>query len=218
MTIARYDVNNANVNRHVRFLIEANSANDRDTGLFLALKGPANVYPFYNATVGTPPANQELAQLRLSLPIRTISRYTVPVSVQVTDDSAGTGVGSAVFVTYEVDEFGAFFNQRAFTVAGQSWPLDPTDAKHHVDDITDFLGTGGMPLGPKTKPGLQSMLDELELVSFDGGVTGPFGDLSTSGAITLPDGQVSAGAPVLDNNGGGATTPSGFVISFAGIA
>jgi hypothetical protein len=217
MTIARYDVNNANVNRHVRFFVEPTIAAERVANVFLALKGPANVYPFYNAVTGTPTANQELAQLRLSLCVRTISRYTVPVSVQVVENSDGEA-GGAFFVTYEVDEFGAFFNQRAFTVAGESWPLDPTDAKHHVDDITDFLGTGGMPLGPKTKPGLQSMLDELELVSFDGGVTGPFGDLSTSGAITLPDGQVSAGAPVLDNNGGGATTPSGFVISFAGIA
>jgi hypothetical protein len=214
MTIARYDVNNANVNRHVRFLVEAEDNGDRDVGLFLALKGPANVYPFYNAVTGTPTANQELAQLRLSLPVRTISRYTVPVSIQVTDDSAGTGVGSAFFVTYEVDEFGAFFNQRAFTVAGESWPLDPTDAKHHVDDITDFLGTGGMPLGPKTKPGLNSMLQELETVSFDGGVTGPFGALSTTGAVTLPDGQVTAGAPTLAAGG----SVSGLTISFAGIA
>jgi hypothetical protein len=166
----------------------------------------------------------------LSLIVRTISRYTVPVSVQVVENTDGE-VAGAFFVTYEVDEFGAFFNQRSFTVGADSWPLDPTADKHFSGhdaggnvDITDFLGTGGMPLGPKTKPGLQSMLDEVATVSFDGGTTGPFGTLSASGAITLPDGQVTAGAPTLDEGVGTFDAPAliaqaaGLYITYAGIA
>ena len=199
MTIARYDVNNANVNRHVRFKVQPDDASDRDAGLFLSLKGEANVYPFYGQVVGTPTANQELAQLRISLVVRALTIYTVAIGVQVSRDDADTGspaVGSALNLTFEADEFGAYFNQL--------WTGDQTLDKHLVTDITDALGTGGF-IGPfaggKTKDGLQSLLDSLATVSFDGGTTGPFGAISSTGAITLPDGQVTAGAPALDGAG-----------------
>lgn len=214
MTIARYDVNNANVNRHVRFKVEAAAAADRDTGIFLALKGDSNQYPFYGQ-ITSPTGLQEVAQLRLSLVVRALSQYTVPVSVQVSDDSAGTGEGSAVDITFEADEFGAYFNQTGFTT-GTSWPLNTTLDKHITGDITDTLGTGGMTT-VKTKNGLQSLLDTLGTVSFDGGTTGPFGDLSNGGTVVLRDGTSVTGVPVLDNGGGGATTPSGLTIAFVNV-
>ena len=208
MTIARYDVNNANVNRHVRFKVQPEDAGDRDAGLFLSLKGEANVYPFYGQVVGTPTANQELAQLRVSLVVRALTIYTIAIGVQVSRDDADTGgvaVGSALNITFEADEFGAYFNQL--------WTGDQTLAKHLVTDIVDALGTGGF-IGPfaggKTKDGLTTLLDSLATVSFDGGTTGPFGALSTTGAITLPDGQVTAGAPTLAAGG----SPSGLAITY----
>ena len=208
MTIARYDVNNANVNRHVRFHIEADGGPTAST--FLSLKGPANVYPFYNQVTGAPTDEQELAQLRLNLVQRALAVYTITVSLQVAVD------GSSFDWVVEQDEMGAYFNQRAFTVAGESWPLDPTDDKHHVEDITDFLGTGGMPLGPKTKPGLQSLVDSLATVSYDGGVTGPFGALSGGGTVTLPNGNVvttGAGAPPLP----ATTNPAGLTVTWVNV-
>lgn len=210
MTIARYDVNNANVNRHVRFHVEADGGATAET--FRALKGPANVYPFYNADVGPFTVEQELGQLRLNLVQRAMAVYTIIVSLQI--DSTGANNG-AVDLVFEADEFGAYFNQRAFTVAGESWPLDPTDDKHHVDDITDFLGTGGMTT-VKTKPGLQSLVDSLSTVSFDGGVTGPFGLLSTGGTITLPSGDVvttGAAAPALP----ATTNPAGLTVTWVNV-
>lgn len=208
MTIARYDVNNANVNRHVRFKVQSESVGDRDAGLFLSLKGEANVYPFYGQLVGTPTANQELAQLRISLVVRALTIYTIAIGVQVSRDDADTGtpaVGSALNITFEADEFGAYFNQL--------WTGDQTLAKHLVTDIVDAVGIGGF-IGPfaggKTKDGLTTLLDSLATVSFDGGTTGPFGALSTTGAITLPDGQVTAGAPTLAAGG----SPSGLAITY----
>lgn len=199
MTIARYDVNNANVNRHIRFKVQPTDAGDRDAGMFLSLKGEQNVYPFYGQVTGTPTANQELAQLRVSLVVRALTVFTIPVGIQVSRDDADTGspaVGSALNVTFEADEFGAYYNQ--------AWTGDQTLAKHLVTDIVDAVGIGGF-IGPfaggKTKDGLQTLLDSLATVSFDGGTTGPFGAISSTGAITLPDGQVTAGAPVLDGAG-----------------
>lgn len=209
MTIGRYDVNNANVNRQVRFRIEDDNVGGGTANTFLALKGPANVYPFYNQVAGVPTVEQELGQLRLNLVQRALAVYTVTVALQVDTNGAG------MFLVFEADEFGAFFNQRAFTVAGESWPLDSTDDKHHVADITDFLGTGGMTT-VKTKNGLQSLLDTLATVSFDGGTTGPFGLLSTGGTITLPDGRVvttGAGAPALPAD----VFPSGLAVTWVNV-
>lgn len=203
--MSRYDVNAANVNRIIRFRVEAANAADRDTGLFLALKGPSSDYPHYGQVTGTPTANQELAQLRLSLVVRALSAYTVPVFVEVATDSAGTGVGSAVVIGFEADRFGAYFNQ--------AWTTNQGLAKHLVTDIVDQLGQPG---AAKTKAGLQSLLDSLATVSYDGGTTGPFGDLSSSGAIVLPDGRTTAGAPVLDNNGGGVAD-AGLAVAYIGF-
>ena len=199
MTTARYDVNSANVNRHVRFRIEDDNVGGGTDNTFLALKGPANVYPHYNQIAGVPTVEQELGQLRLSLVSRALTAYAITISLQV--DAAGGGFDWVV----EQDEMGAFFNQALPPLAGgpgvsESWPVEGNAVdKHHVEDITDRLGTGGMTT-IKTKPGLQSLIDSLATVSFDGGTTGPFGVLSTGGTVTLPDGRVvttGAAAPAL---------------------
>ena len=191
MTIARYDAHSANTNRHVTFSVA--DAGGPTANTFFELRPNVN-YPPYHRLVGTPTDEQELGQLRLNLVVRALSAYTVPVRVDVNADN------SVLELTFEADEHGAYFNQRAFDVAGESWPLDPTDDKHHVEDITDFLGTGGMSFGPKTKAGLQSLADSLNAVTYDGGVTGPFGALSGGASIVLPSGvAVTTGvaAPTL---------------------
>jgi len=216
MTTARYDVNSANVNRHVTFNVEADAGPTANT--FLALKGPANAYPHYNQITGVPTVEQELAQLRLSLAARALTAYAITVSLQV-DDSTATG--GAFRWTAEQDEMGAFFNQAlpplgATPGVDQSWPLEGNAVdKHHVADITDRLGTGGMTT-VKTKDGLQSLLDSLATVSYDGGTTGPFGALSAGGTITLPDGRVvttGAAAPALP----ATTNPAGLTITFVNV-
>ena len=218
MTTARYDVNNANVNRHVRFLVERVAS--PVANVFLSLKGPANVYPFYNQIAGVPTVEQELGQLRLNLVARALAVYTITVSLQVFD--SGGEVNSAVRWTVEQDEMGAYFNQALPPLGGspgvdQSWPVSGnTVDKHHVEDITDRLGTGGMTT-IKTKPGLQSLVNTLSTVSFDGGTTGPFGDLSDTGTIVLPDGRVvttGVAAPALPLAGGQA---SGLVVTWEDI-
>ena len=218
MTTARYDVNNANVNRHVRFLVERVAS--PVANVFLSLKGPANVYPFYNQIAGVPTVEQELGQLRLNLVARALAVYTITVSLQVFD--SGGEVNSAVRWTVEQDEMGAYFNQALpplGTTPGvdESWPVQGNVAdKHHVEDITDRLGTGGMTT-IKTKPGLQSLVNTLATVSFDGGTTGPFGDLSDTGTIVLPDGRVvttGVAAPALPLAGGQA---SGLVVTWEDI-
>ncbi len=200
MTTARYDVNSANVNRHVTFNVFADGGAIANT--FLALKGPANAYPHYNQITGVPTVEQELGQLRLSLAARALTAYAITISLQIVDDVAPNG---AFAWPVEQDEMGAFFNQALpplGTAPGvdESWPLQGNAVdKHHVEDITDRLGTGGMTT-VKTKPGLQSLLDSLSTVSYDGGTTGPFGVLSTGGTVTLPDGRVvttGAAAPAL---------------------
>lgn len=191
MTIARYDAHSANTNRHVTFSVA--DAGGPTANTFFELR-PNPHYPPYHRLAGTPTDEQELGQLRLNLVVRALSAYTVPVRVDVNADN------SVLELTFEADEHGAYFNQRAFTVGGESWPLDDTDDKHHVEDITDFLGTGGMPFGPKTKNGLQSLADTLNAVSYDGGTTGPFGALSGGASIVLPSGvAVTTGvaAPTL---------------------
>ena len=191
MTIARHDVHAANSNRHVTFSVA--DAGGPTANTFFQLR-PNPHYPPYHALAGAPTDEQELGQLRMNLVVRALSAYTVPVRIEV------NAALDTLLLTFEADEHGAFFNQRAFTVGGESWPLDATDDKHHVEDITDFLGTGGMPLGPKTKDGLQSLADSLNAVSFDGGTTGPFGALSGGATITLPSGVVvttGVAAPTL---------------------
>lgn len=211
--MSRYDVNAANTNRQVRFRVEVANAGDADATLFAMLKGNAPSYPHYGQLVGVPTANQELAQLRTSYVVRALSNYTKPTGVELADDSFGTGgktpiVAPALIITFEVDEQGEYFNN--------AWPSNTTLDKHNVTDITDTVGVGGMTT-IKTKPGLQSLVDTLATISFDGGVTGPFGDLSTTGAIVLPDGQTSTAAPVLDNAGGGVGAGvSGLTVTFIG--
>lgn len=197
--MVRYDVNSANTNRIVRFRVEPANAADADAGMFGIFKGRANSYPFYGQLTGTPTANQELAQLRTNLVSRAVTAYAVLVGIQLADDSFGTGnltanFAPALILSFETDESGVFFDN--------DWPTDTTGDKHQTTDITDTVGTGGMTT-VKTKDGLQSLIDGLATVSYDGGTTGPFGDLSTTGAIVLPNGQTTAAAPVLDDNGGG---------------
>ncbi len=83
MTTARYDVNSANVNRHVRFRIEDDNVGGGTANTFLALKGPGNVYPHYNQITGVPTVEQELGQLRLSLVARALTAYAITISLQV---------------------------------------------------------------------------------------------------------------------------------------
>lgn len=211
--MSTYNVNAANTNRTVRFRIEPANAADAVSALFGMFKGKATQYPQYGQLTGTPTANQELAQLRTDRVIRALSAYAIPVGVELADDSFATGGGTANFapaliVTYEQDSTGEFFNNL--------WPTNTTLDKHLAADITDTVGVGGMTT-TKTKPGLQSLADSLATVSYDAGTTGPFGDLSAGGAIVLPDGQTTAGAPVLDNAGGGVGAGiSGLSVTFIG--
>ena len=206
--MVRYDANSANTNRTVRYLIEPENAADQVTDLFVALKGAASNYPYYQQIV-SPTGLQEVAQLRLSLITRVLTAYAPLVGVQVADDTAAN-TGGAIILTYETDESGVFFNN--------NWPGNTTLDKHIVTDIVDTVGVGGAPLGPKTKDGLQSLLDNvLPTISYDNGVTGPFGDLSgTSGGtgnLTLPNGTLVTGILPLDNAGGGVGD-SGLVATF----
>ena len=218
----RYDVNSANVNRQITIRVQAVTAPVTDT--FAVLKGPANQYPAYHQVQG---ANEdlELAQIRTSLVVRALSQYAVPVGVHVFDPAGGASVpgiyGSVLDIKYEVDEMGVFFNQE--------WTIDATQPKHGQagtiinpthhpaatsdDVIQDTVGTGGMPRGPKEKPGLNLLLDSLATVTWDpAGLEGPFGALSVVGAgvITLPDGSQTAAAAALppgnDVNGNARTS------------
>jgi hypothetical protein len=199
MTTARYDVNAANTNREVTFTVAADAGAIAET--FLSLKGAASSYPHYNQIAGVPTVEQELGQLRYNLAARALTAYAITVGLRISDAVAANGT---LVWTAEQDEMGAFFNQALpplGTAPGvdESWPVDTTVDKHHVEDITDRLGTGGMTT-VKTKPGLQSLLDALGNVSYDGGLTGPFGLLSAGGTVTLPDGRVvttGGAAPAL---------------------
>jgi hypothetical protein len=214
MSTSRYDVNSANTNRQVRFQVASDTAPQANT--FLALKGPANAYPYYNQITGAPTVEQELSQLRLSLVARALSAYAMPVAVQV------SATGTTMDIVFEQDEMGVFFNQALpplGTTPGvdESWPVTGNAAdKHHVADITDRLGTGGMTT-IKTKPGLQSLVNSLLSVSYDGGVTGPFGLLSIGATIILPDGRAvttGAAAPTLPVV---AASTAGLIITWVNV-
>ncbi len=206
------DANNANTNRHVRFLVEAQAGGEQVVDLFVALKGPQNAYPFYGQIRDPAPTlDQELAQLRLSLVTRVLTRWAILVGIQVADDTA-SNAGGAVILTYEQDEMGVFYDN--------GWGTNPGGIDKHAPDgtqgvgtagqITDTVGAGGLVTGPKEKPGLNALLDDLAGVSYDGGTTGPFGILSATGNITLPDGRVTAGSPTLSAGG----TVSGLDVVF----
>jgi len=199
MTTARYDVNAANTNREVTFTVAADGTAIAET--FFSMKGAASSYPHYGQIAGVPTVEQELGQLRYNLVARALTAYAITVGLSISD---AVELNGTLVWTAEQDEMGAFFNQALpplGTTPGvdESWPVDTTVDKHHVADITDRLGTGGMTT-IKTKPGLQSLLNSLATVSYDGGATGPFGALSIIGTITLPDGRVvttGAAAPAL---------------------
>ena len=211
--MSTYNVNAANTNRTVRFRIEPTNAGDANAALFGMFKGRSGQYPQYGQLTGTPTANQELAQLRTDRVVRALSAYAIPVGVELAADSFATAGATANFapaiiVTYEQDSTGEFFNN--------AWPANTTLVKHLATNITDTVGVGGMTT-VKTKPGLQALVDSLSTVTYDAGVTGPFGDLSTGGAIVLPDGQTTAGAPVLDNAGVGVGVGvSGLSVTYIG--
>lgn len=196
--MSTYDVTAANTNRIVRFIVEPSNVADVDAAIFGILKGPATQYPQYGRLTTTPTANQNLAQLRTSLVARALSAYAILVGVQLANDSVGTGgvtaiTAPALILSFEVDSQGEFFNN--------AWTGNVTLPKHKVTAITDTLGVGGMTT-PKTKLGLQGLLDTLATVSYDGGTTGPFGTKSATGAIVLPDGSTTAGAPNLSTAAG----------------
>lgn len=222
MSIVRTnDANNANTNRHVRFLVEAETSTAAD--LFVALQGPQNAYPYYGK-IQAPTLAQELAQLRLSLITRILTRWAILVGVQVATDTAANA-GGALILTYEQDEMGVFYDN--------AWGSAPGVADKHSEEgspgvgvageITDTVGVGGLVTGPKGKPGLQQLLDlEAATVTYDGGQSGPFGTLSYTGGtgtntragdVELPDGRVVPVAQVLPLDiGGGAA--SGLTVSF----
>ncbi len=188
------DANNANVNRIVRFDIAAGGGAAPAADMFAALEGPNYHYKHYGR-VQSPTAAQELAQLLLSMITRSLSRYALLVGVQVADQ--GAGAGSAVRLEFETDRSGVFYNN--------GWSSNQGLDKDIVIDIVDTVGTGGMPYGPKTKDGLQSMLNDLAAVSYDDGVTFIFGTDSTTG-VTMPDGTTATGPSLA----GGAN--SGLVV------
>ena len=210
----RYDANSANVNRQITVRVAHESAPLVGiANTFLALKGPANQYPSYHQIQGATDV-QELGQLRLSLVVRAMTTYAIPVGVHV--DS----VGGWVDIKYEQDEMGVFFNQDwTGNPALPKHAQDGTSAAGTLDWITDTVGVGGMPRGPKEKRGLNLLLAELSTVSFDGGATGPFGALSTGANIVLPDGVlpgVPVGAPAPALPVVTAAYASGLVASWIG--
>jgi len=174
------DANNANTNRIVRFDVVAETPGTAGADIFAALMGPNYNYKHYGK-VQNPTQAQILAQLRLSLVTRSLSRYAILVGVQVAQ--SGADVNAAVRLEFETDRTGVFYRD--------GWSLDQVAPKNIVTDIADTVGTGGMN-APKTKAGLQSMLDELAAVSYDDGVTFIFGTDATAG-VTLPDGTTATG-------------------------
>lgn len=200
------DVYGANSSNIVRFLIEPADAADRNASIFGMFNGSESEYPYYGKMTTVPTANQKLAQLRTNYVVRAVTAYAPVVGVKFARDSGGTAYtatfGPALEVWFEQDKLGAFIDPAYIATNG-------VGSKHRVTDITDSLGTGGMSF-TKTKKGLLSLLDTLSTVSFDNGVTGPFGTLSTSGAIVLKDGSTTAGAPVLTDG----VRPAGLTISY----
>lgn len=187
--MSRYDVASANTNRTVRFMIEATVEGQQGTNVFGMLRGRNNDFPFYGQN-SNPTALDKLAQLRTNAVVKAVTAYAPLVGVELAagsdDGAAPTATAApALIVTFEVDQFGAFYNN--------DWALDPIgEEKHLVTDIADTVGVGGMN-HPKTKDGLSSLLDTVADISFDGGLTTLFG----AGTITLPDGTQTAGAATL---------------------
>lgn len=199
-----YEVNAANTPRLVRFRVEGNTGATA-ANLFFFRKGPAAAYPHYGQLATTMTANQQLAQLRATLIVRAVTRYAPLVGLKVIADSASNAAG-ALEIQFETDEMGVFFNN--------AWPTNTAAAKNVTTDIADTVGVGGMTT-PKTKPGLLNLLNTLSTISYDGGTTGPFGALSNGGAIVLPDGTTTSGAPELDGGVDG-THAAGLAITFLG--
>lgn len=210
-----YDVSSANTNRIVRFRIEPVAAGDRNAALFGIQKGRNDSYPNYGRLTTAATNNQELAFLRTSLVARALTRYAILVGVKLTLDSAATGspgtanFGSALELHFEVNERGEFYNN--------AWATATTGDKHTPGAASsgapgtyaDTVGVGGMTT-TKTKPDLNGLLAALSTVSYDGGTTGPFGAISSTGNITLPGGGVTSGAPILST--GVATNTSGLKV------
>lgn len=204
-----YKPSGSNVNRTVTFRIEATDAADSNAGLFGIHNGLSGTWPFEGQLPTAPTANQTLAQERTLFVLDAMRQLGVIVGVAPVADSHGTALAAsyeapALEVTFETDDLGTFQNS-AYSLS------NPTAAAKQVTtDITDTLGIGGSSI-VKTKNGLQSIVDALATVSFDGGTTGPFGVLSATGNIVLSDGTTTtAGAPTLATPG----TGSGITVTF----
>ncbi len=201
--MSTYNVGATNTNRLVRFRVQGH-AGSAAANIFAFNAGPNGFYPRVGRTA-TPTNNQLLAQLRTSLVVRGLSLYAPPVYVAIAADSSSNAAG-ALIIGWEIDQFGLFFND--------AWMSDTTQAKFVTTDIVDTVGTGGMS-SVKTKPGLATMLSNIATRSYDGGTTGPFGTLSTGGAIVLPSimgGGTTSGAPDL-SSGEGAGFLSGLEVA-----
>lgn len=207
-----YDVSSANTNRVVRFKIEPVAAGDRNAALFGIQKGRNDSYPNYGRLTTAATANQELAFLRTSLVARALSRYAILVGVKLSLDSAATGspgtanFGSALEIHFEVNERGEFYSNAWATATTGDKHLPGAASTGAPGTYADTVGVGGMTT-TKTKPDLNGLLAALSTVSYDGGTTGPFGAISSTGNITIPGGLVTSGAPVLST--GVATNTSG---------
>jgi len=194
-----YDVYSANVLNTVSFIVEPQLVGENVAGLFGIFRGPENAHPFFGQLTTTPTALQNLAQLRTDYIVRALTAYAPVVGVRLVTNASGSIVptvnfGSAIKVTFETNSMGIFEDPAYISSGG-------VGNKERTTDIVDTLGVGGMSY-TKTKPGLQSLLNALSTVSFDNGVTGPFGALAATGAITLPDTTVTTGAPTLTAAGG----------------
>ncbi len=189
------DGNTANTNRLSSFIVTAELPGTAGADIFLSLVGPNDHYKHYGK-INNPTQAQVLAQLRLSLLTRVMSRYAILVGVSV--GSVGSDANAGVRLEYETDRSGPFHNVL--------WDTDQTQDKELVADIVDVRGVGGMNF-PKTKPGLQTILDELGAVSYDDSATFIFGTNATLG-VTLPDGTTATGPSLA---GGGA---SGLLIAW----
>lgn len=198
-----YDVGTTNYARTMRFRVQGHGGSAA-ANIFLILKGASSQYPYYGA-IQNPTANQVLAQLRVSMVVRALARYAPPVLVEVGADSSSNAAG-ALFIAFETDQMGVYNNP--------AWETSTANPKGITTDITDSVGTGGMSV-VKTKDGLAKMLAGLATLSYDGGTTGPFGALSTTGNIVLPDGSTTSGAPSLAT-GVGAGFESGLEVAYIG--
>lgn len=184
------DGNSANTNRLSSFIVTADIAGGVTAvpDIFLSLQGQNDHYKHFGK-INNPTQAQILAQLRLSLLTRVMSRYSILVGVTV--GSVGADLNAGVRLAYETDRTGIYHNV--------AWDTDQTQDKELVTDIVDVRGVGGMNF-PKTKPGLQTMLDDLGTVSYDGGLTFVFGTDATLG-VTLPDGTTATGPSLAGSAG-----------------